>query len=141
MSLHLIMNALWSICISRLYRYVVNHMNLSVWGFIGIHQNSHFSCVVFGLRYFYILCMNLSPLLFHDAELDLSVSRTGDQHVHRVFVDPGGKHCLAVLLGTGGAETYYTHAKWRKPRMLSKLKGLVINAVAWNRQQITEGSY
>lgn len=73
-------------------------------------------------------------------ELDLSVSRTGDQHVHRVFVDPGGKHCLAVLLGTGGAETYYTHAKWRKPRMLSKLKGLVINAVSWNRQQITEAS-
>ncbi|KAH9310907.1 hypothetical protein KI387_025942, partial [Taxus chinensis] len=73
-------------------------------------------------------------------EVDLSVSRTGDQTVHRVFVDPGGKHCLAVVLSSGGAETYYTHAKWRKPRILSKLKGLVINAVAWNRQQISEVS-
>eukprot|EP01018_Ginkgo_biloba_P010354 Gb_14455 [translate_table: standard] len=73
-------------------------------------------------------------------ELDLSVSRTGDQPVHRVFVDPGGRHCLAVVLSSGGAETYYAHAKWRKPRILSKLKGLVINALAWNRQQITEAS-
>nr|ATA62870.1 putative zinc ion binding protein [Hesperocyparis bakeri] len=73
-------------------------------------------------------------------ELDLSVSRTVDQTVHRVFVDPGGKHCLAVVLSNGVAETYYIHAKWRKPRILSKLKGLVINAVAWNRQQISEAS-
>lgn len=39
----------------------------------------------------------------------------------------------------GGAETFYTHAKWPKPRVLSRLKGLLVNAVAWNRQQITEG--
>jgi hypothetical protein len=54
--------------------------------------------------------------------------------VHRVFVDPGGKNYLSVFLGTGGVETYYTHAKWRKPQMMSKLKGLVKNDVAWNRQ-------
>lgn len=73
-------------------------------------------------------------------EFDLSVGRQGDQSIHRVFVDPGGCHCIATVVGQGGAETFYTHAKWTKPRVLSKLKGLVVNAVAWNRQQITEVS-
>lgn len=73
-------------------------------------------------------------------DIDLSVGRTGEQSIHRVFVDPGGSHCIATIVGSGGAETFYTHAKWSKPRVLSKLKGLVVNAVAWNRQQITEAS-
>ncbi|KAJ0110814.1 hypothetical protein Patl1_02164 [Pistacia atlantica] len=72
--------------------------------------------------------------------IDLSVGRPGEQSIHRVFVDPGGSHCIATILGSGGAETFYTHAKWSKPRILSKLKGLTLNAVAWNRQQITEAS-
>ncbi|KAK6919503.1 Pep3/Vps18/deep orange [Dillenia turbinata] len=73
-------------------------------------------------------------------DIDLSAGRAGEQSVHRVFVDPGGSHCIATVLGNGGAETYYIHAKWNRPRVLSKLKGLVVNAVAWNRQQITEAS-
>ncbi|GAB4825027.1 Vacuolar protein sorting-associated protein 18 like protein [Ancistrocladus abbreviatus] len=73
-------------------------------------------------------------------DIDLSVGRTGDQSIHRVFVDPGGSHCIATVVGSGGAETFYIHAKWSKPRVLTKLKGLVVNAVAWNRQQITEAS-
>ncbi|KAG0503649.1 hypothetical protein HPP92_003721 [Vanilla planifolia] len=52
----------------------------------------------------------------------------------------GGSHCIANVLLAGGAETYYTHAKWARPKVLSRLKGLVVNAVAWNRQQITEAS-
>ncbi|XP_058739839.1 vacuolar sorting protein 18-like isoform X1 [Vicia villosa] len=52
----------------------------------------------------------------------------------------GGCHCIATIVGQGGDETFYTHAKWTKPRVLSKLKGLVVNVVAWNRQQITEVS-
>ncbi|KAL1199085.1 Vacuolar sorting protein 18 [Cardamine amara subsp. amara] len=73
-------------------------------------------------------------------DTDLSVGRTGEQSIHKVFVDPGGSHCIATVTGVGGAETFYTHAKWPKPRVLSRLKGLVVNAVAWNRQQITEVS-
>ncbi|KAG7654035.1 Clathrin heavy chain/VPS 7-fold repeat [Arabidopsis suecica] len=74
------------------------------------------------------------------SEIDLAVGRTGEQSIHKVFVDPGGSHCIATVTGVGGAETFYTHAKWPKPRVLSRLKGLVVNAVAWNRQQITEVS-
>ncbi|KAF6163322.1 hypothetical protein GIB67_025186 [Kingdonia uniflora] len=73
-------------------------------------------------------------------DLDLSIGRTGEQTVHRVFVDPGGSHCLATVLSNGDSETYYTHAKWSKPRILSRLKGLVVNDVAWNKQLITEAS-
>lgn len=82
----------------------------------------------------------ISSLSVSSVEIDLSVGRPGDQSIHRVFVDPGGSHCIATVVGPGGAETFYTHAKWTKPRILSKLKGLVVNAVAWNKQQITEGS-
>ncbi|KAL0697667.1 hypothetical protein Bca4012_053789 [Brassica carinata] len=73
-------------------------------------------------------------------DIDLSVGRTGEQSIHKVFVDPGGSHCIATVTGLGGAETFYTHAKWPKPRVLSRLKGLLVNAVAWNKQQITEVS-
>lgn len=73
-------------------------------------------------------------------DIDLSAGRPGEQSIHKVFVDPGGSHCIATIVGSGGAETFYTHAKWSKPRVLSKLKGIVVNAVAWNRQQITEGN-
>ncbi|CAI0550067.1 unnamed protein product [Linum tenue] len=73
-------------------------------------------------------------------DIDLCAGRPGEQSIHRVFVDPGGSHCIATVVGAGGAETYYTHAKWSKPRVLGRLKGLVVNAVAWNRQQITEAS-
>nr|GME16291.1 vacuolar protein sorting-associated protein 18 homolog [Ipomoea batatas] len=73
-------------------------------------------------------------------DIDLSAGRPGEQSIHKVFVDPGGSHCIATVVGNGGADTYYMHAKWAKPRLLSKLKGLLVNAVAWNRQQITEAS-
>lgn len=73
-------------------------------------------------------------------DVDLSVGRSGEQSIHRVFVDPGGSHCIATVIGAGGADTFYTHANWSKPRILSRLKGLAVNAVAWNRQQITEAS-
>ncbi|CAI9753952.1 unnamed protein product [Fraxinus pennsylvanica] len=73
-------------------------------------------------------------------DIDLSAGRPGEQSIHTVFVDPGGSHCIAVVVGNGTSDTFYTHAKWTKPRVLSKLKGLVVNAVAWNRQHITEAS-
>ncbi|KAK4489030.1 hypothetical protein RD792_004822 [Penstemon davidsonii] len=73
-------------------------------------------------------------------DIDLSAGRPGEQSIHKVFVDPGGKHCIATVVGGGTSDTFYTHAKWAKPRILSKLKGLVVNSVAWNKQLITEAS-
>ncbi|KAL0341501.1 UNVERIFIED_CONTAM: Vacuolar sorting protein 18 [Sesamum calycinum] len=73
-------------------------------------------------------------------DIDLSVGRAGEQSIHRVFVDPGGSHCIATVVGGGTSDTFYTHAKWSKPRILTKFKGLIVNAVAWNRHHITEAS-
>ncbi|CAH9073769.1 unnamed protein product [Cuscuta epithymum] len=73
-------------------------------------------------------------------DIDLCAGRPGEQSIHKVFLDPGGSHCIATVVGSGGADTYYMHAKWAKPRIFSKLKGSLVNAVAWNRQQITEAS-
>ncbi|KAL0356149.1 UNVERIFIED_CONTAM: Vacuolar sorting protein 18 [Sesamum radiatum] len=73
-------------------------------------------------------------------DIDLSAGRAGEQSIHRVFVDPGGSHCIATVVGGGTSDTFYTHAKWSKPRILTKFKGLIVNAVAWNRQHITEAS-
>ncbi|KAL6659392.1 hypothetical protein ACP70R_003432 [Stipagrostis hirtigluma subsp. patula] len=79
---------------------------------------------------------------FEDAahDLDLGGGRSGDHAVHRVFLDPGGKHCVATVVHPGGAETYYHHARWPRPKLLPRLRGLLVNAVAWNRQSITEAS-
>jgi hypothetical protein len=74
------------------------------------------------------------------ADLDLGSGRSGDHSVHRVFLDPGGKHCVATVVHPGGAETYYHHARWPRPKLLPRLRGLLVNAVAWNRQSITEGN-
>lgn len=59
--------------------------------------------------------------------------------MHRVFLDPGGKHCVATVVHPGGAETYYHHARWPRPKLLPRLRNVLVNAVAWNRQTITEG--
>ncbi|KAJ3688031.1 hypothetical protein LUZ61_017195 [Rhynchospora tenuis] len=72
--------------------------------------------------------------------LDFAPGRPGEQPVHRVFVDPGGSHCIATVVISGVAETFYMHAKWAKPKSLPRLKGILVNAVAWNRQLITESS-
>ena len=79
--------------------------------------------------------------MFELLDIDLSAGRPGEQSIHRVFVDPGGSHCIATVVGSGGPDTFYTHAKWNKPRFLARLRGLVVNAVAWNRQSITEGKF
>lgn len=79
--------------------------------------------------------------IFENTDFDLSVGRPGEQSIHRIFVDPGGSHCITTIVGGGGADTFYMHAKWSKPRLLPRLKGLVVNTVAWNRQQITEGCF
>ncbi|KAJ3693670.1 hypothetical protein LUZ60_009150 [Juncus effusus] len=73
-------------------------------------------------------------------DLDFAPGRPGEQPVHRVFVDPGGSHCIATVTVAGTPETFYMHAKWAKPKALPRLRGLLVNAVAWNRQMITESS-
>ncbi|CAK9261476.1 unnamed protein product [Sphagnum jensenii] len=71
-------------------------------------------------------------------ELDLSTRGVVDQWIHKVFIDPGGRHSLATICSSVTADTYYIHGKWKKPRVISRLKGMTVSSVAWNRQQINE---
>ena len=57
------------------------------------------------------------------------LSKRVDDAVHKVFVDPFGHHCLVAMVH---GSTYYLHSSWSKAHTLSKLKGVVIDSVAWH---------
>lgn len=65
----------------------------------------------------------------------LSRSRTAPapdpslQGPNKMFADPSGQH---LILSTRGGDNFYWISGWRKARLLTKLKGLVIESVAWN---------
>ena len=59
----------------------------------------------------------------------LHLSKRVDERIHRVFIDPFGHH---ILVSMANGVTHYLHAHWNKTHTLSKLKGLVIESVAWN---------
>ena len=64
------------------------------------------------------------------SEIDaVQLSKRVDDRIHRVFIDPFGHHCLISM---ANGVTYYLHCHWNKAHTLSKLKGLVIESVAWN---------
>ncbi|KAI5068926.1 hypothetical protein GOP47_0015227 [Adiantum capillus-veneris] len=73
-------------------------------------------------------------------ELDLNASKSLEQNVLRVFVDPLGRHTLAVVETSNGTETHYLYHKSKRSRILSRVKGLTICAVAWNKHQLSEAS-
>ena len=74
------------------------------------------------------------------AEMDVTIPRWGDQFIHRVFLDAGGANGLISLESSvGGGETLFLHSQLKKPRILSKLKGAVVNAAAWNESDTAEG--
>ena len=57
------------------------------------------------------------------------LSKRLDDRIHRLFLDPFGHHCL-VSMQSGAV--LYLHCHWAKPHSLSKLKGHVLESVAWN---------
>ncbi|GBG85891.1 hypothetical protein CBR_g40703 [Chara braunii] len=65
----------------------------------------------------------------------------GEYCVHKVFVDPSGRHIIATIRNVAGAaETHYLHSRWKKSRPLNRLRGMLINAVAWNKVQVSDVS-
>ncbi|KAL9609886.1 MAG: hypothetical protein Q9167_005379 [Letrouitia subvulpina] len=49
--------------------------------------------------------------------------------IRRMFLDPTASH---LILTTTLAENYYLHSQSRQPKALSRLKGVGIEAIAWN---------
>ncbi|KAF6767215.1 Clathrin, heavy chain/VPS, 7-fold repeat [Kalmanozyma brasiliensis GHG001] len=52
---------------------------------------------------------------------------------YKMFADPSGLH---LLLAMRNGDNYYWASGWRKARLLPKLKGHIIESVAWNRASL-----
>ncbi|KAK9761063.1 tethering complex subunit [Basidiobolus ranarum] len=90
--------------------------------------------LVMALENNHILRINLQEA--HDVEDIELPRRTPDNKVHKIFFDPTGKH---LLVTTTEGDNYYLHEKWKKCKNLSKLKGITIESVAWNKN-ISKGA-
>ena len=63
--------------------------------------------------------------------LDIDLPRKASEigQIRRMFVDPSASH---LIITTTLGENYYLHTQSRQPKPLSRLKGVVIESVAWN---------
>lgn len=62
-------------------------------------------------------------------DIELFPPKTGDVAT-RVFVEPRGRH---ILVSTTQGNNYYLFHKWRKPKLLSRLKSIQVESIAWAR--------
>ena len=74
------------------------------------------------------------------AVLELELTRHADVSIKGVWVSSSGQHTIIALQIGTVPETHYLHANWKKSRVISKLKGISISCVGWNRLQETSGS-
>jgi hypothetical protein len=64
----------------------------------------------------------------------VEISKRSGDRIHRLHLDPSGTHLLVAMVSE---ECYYLHAKWAKPRLLTKLRGIVVESVAWDAATVT----
>ncbi|TPX38727.1 hypothetical protein SeLEV6574_g07674 [Synchytrium endobioticum] len=62
-------------------------------------------------------------------EIDIPIRQKGDR-IRKLFFSPVAKH---LLISTESGDNFYIFEKWRKPRMLNKFRGIIVEAVAWGR--------
>ncbi|KAL4928689.1 vacuolar protein sorting protein DigA [Aspergillus undulatus] len=75
-----------------------------------------------------ILRIDLSnPEHIDDVDLPKKSSEAGV--IRRMFLDPSASH---LIITTTLGENYYLHTQSRQPKPLSRLKGLLIESVAWS---------
>ncbi len=79
-------------------------------------------------------------MLSHDFIIfsDCEIKRDDDARIHKVFQDPKAQHLLVCMMSK---ETYYITRGGQKrpqPRLLSKLKGHLVDSVAWNLEEQTD---
>ena len=57
--------------------------------------------------------------------------------IHRLFLDPSGRHLLVTSLQ---GENWYFYRGWKKPRQLKSFK-MIIESVAWNKAALLSSSH
>ncbi|KAJ5280429.1 hypothetical protein N7478_005801 [Penicillium angulare] len=68
-----------------------------------------------------------SPEDIDDIDLPKKSSEIG--LIRRMFLDPSASH---LIISTTLGENYYLHTQSRQPKVLSRLKGVSIESIAWN---------
>lgn len=93
-----------------------------------------------GSNVLHIACSNGSVVRWNvetDQLEEISISRRSEQIIHKLFVDPTGTHCLVSM---HNGQVYYIHGKKNKAVACQKIKGMVIESVAWNSAEGDEVS-
>lgn len=68
---------------------------------------------------------------FHEPNaIDVEISKRPEDQIHKIFLDPTGNH---LIISMESEDNYYLHRNWKKPKVMSKMKGVVIESVAWDR--------
>ncbi|EDV25490.1 uncharacterized protein TRIADDRAFT_55631 [Trichoplax adhaerens] len=79
----------------------------------------------------------LRRICLYDKNLsdDVQISGRLTDKVYRIFLDPTGKHAIIAM---ESMENYYLAASMKKVKLLNKLKGHLIESIAWNGSNATD---
>ncbi|WAR03107.1 VPS18-like protein, partial [Mya arenaria] len=91
---------------------------------------------------FLVLVMNHGVLMRLDLEHADDTDRVelfkpGEERVHRMFLDPTGRH---LIISLESQENLYLSRNSKKPKPIAKLKGHHIDSVGWNWQNANENT-
>ncbi|TPX64225.1 hypothetical protein SpCBS45565_g06048 [Spizellomyces sp. 'palustris'] len=68
-------------------------------------------------------------------EIDATLRQKADK-IRKIFLDPSAKH---LLISTEAGDNYYLFEKWKKPRILNKFRGVIIESVGWGKPRNVTG--
>ncbi|GFR83888.1 vacuolar protein sorting-associated protein 18 homolog [Elysia marginata] len=91
---------------------------------------------------FLVMAMSNNVLLRLDLEQpdqpdEVELPRSVEDHVHKIFQDPTGRH---LIISMGSQENYYLSRNWKKPKSITKLRGHVLECVGWNWQNANDNT-
>lgn len=66
-------------------------------------------------------------------EFEIKLRQKNDK-IRKLFLDPTTNH---LIISTELADNYYLNAKWKKPKLLSRFRGVLIESIAWSKQFIS----
>ncbi|XP_062517021.1 vacuolar protein sorting-associated protein 18 homolog [Corticium candelabrum] len=70
-------------------------------------------------------------------EEELVVGKRADDIIHKLFIDPTGRH---IVVSMESNENYYVSRDSSKFKVLSKARGTMIESIAWNKTRMDEAS-
>ncbi|XP_077978049.1 vacuolar protein sorting-associated protein 18 homolog isoform X1 [Glandiceps talaboti] len=89
-----------------------------------------------------VIAMGRNVILRFDLEHpdnpdEVEISRNADDKIHKLFLDPNGRH---LIVSMESQDVLYLSRSSKKPRQLTKMKGLLIDSVAWNKASGSDNS-